>query len=452
MKRLLFVLIASLLLVGGLVMDTSHVVEAAVPVKQRIGVLPPPATLLKLQPVPPQALGKTFPVTAVLTTDNGTPIADQSINLLVGGLFEGQARTNTQGQAVITVNTDYTAGTYTLKAIYQGTRQYGPSSNTTKLVISPYVLEVQCIPALPGVNFKLGDQVFTSGSDGLAHISVNRVGTYTLQVLPLNDSSSNQRIEFNRWVDEVFTPYRDVNIPSDKPVQVGLAVSAKVGQTFVDLQNRSVDLSRITSITMRSSQGTNYTFNDGQPRWMPASLVTRRVGGLEVVQIQYSVMNVQVDGSNVVSQAQQRFYAHPGDVWTIQLLLFSAQISAKDAFLGFPVGKSILLQYPDGTRQTFKFGKDHQINVNSLARGIYLVQVQGVAGFTPITPVALSQNQIMDLSVLTRVDIFLAVTTGTLLALGMVAVGRARRLRLRKPSSALAYSRQSPKLTGLQDR
>jgi hypothetical protein len=201
---------------------------------------------------------------------------------------------------------------------------------------------------------------------------------------------------------------------------------------------------------MKSSQGTTYTFNDGQPRWLPASLVTRRVGGLDVVQIQYSVMNVQVDGSNVVSQAQQRFYGHPGDVWTIQLLLFSAQISAKDAFLGFPVGKSILLQYPDGTRQTFKFGKDNSVTVNSLARGIYLVQVQGVSGFTPTTPVALSQNQVMNLSVLTRLDIFLAVTFGALLALGLIAIGRAQLLKRRRPSNALAFRHQVPQAANLK--
>jgi hypothetical protein len=454
LKHFYIVLIASILLAGGLVLNVHPVVQAAAPGNRGTTIIQTEPTILKLQPVASQPLGKSFQVTAILTTASGEPIVDETINFLVGGLFEGQARTDTHGQASITVNTNYPAGSYTLKAIYQGTRAYQPSAGTTDLTISPFILEVQTVPSLPGVNFKLGDQVFSSGSDGIARVPVNRAGTYTLQVLPLNNPGSNQRIEFNRWVDEVFTPYRNVIIPIDKPIQVGLEVSYKVSQTFVDLQNHPVDLSRITSITMKSSQGTTYTFNDGQARWLPASLVTRRVGGLDVVQIQYSVMNVQVDGSNVVSQAQQRFYGHPGDIWTIQLLLFSAQISAKDAFLGSPVGKSILLQYPDGTRQVFKFSKDNSVTVNSLARGIYSVQVQGVAGFTPSTPVALSQNQVMNLSVLTRLDIFLAVTLGTLFALGLIYIGRAKLLNQRKAPNALANPRQlrqRPGLKSLQD-
>lgn len=439
MKRLLIITLSSLIFAVGLAGNVIHTVQASAPAGSGNIIIPTQPTVVSMSPVAEQALSKMFSLSARLTTTNGTPIPNQTINFLVGGLFTGQARTDANGMASISVTTDYAAGKYLVKGVYQGSRQYNPATGTTELVILPATFEVQTVPALEGVNFKLGDQVFTSGKDGMATVSVGRPGDYTLQVLPSNIPGSKQRLDFVRWMDENFSPFRKVTIPTDKAVQVGFQVSYQVGQTFVDLQNHPVDVSRITSITMKSSQGTTYTFNDGQTRWFPASLVTRRVGGLEVVPIQYSIMNVQVDGSNVVSQAQQRFYVHPGDVWTIQLLLYSAQVSARDAFLGFTIGKGIILQYPDGTRSEFAFGKDRSVTVSSLARGIYHVQIVGVKGFTPSTPVALSQNQEMSIKVLTSLDIFMAVTFGTLFALSLILIGRTELLRRRQKTQVKPF-------------
>ncbi len=389
-------------------------------------------TVLRIQPLSPLPIGKQFDITAILTTADGAPIPDKSVNILIGGVYEGQTRTDAKGQGIVTITSDLSAGKYTVKAVFLGTRQFDASNGIADLELLPSVFEVNTVPALSGVKFTMGGKEFVSNADGVARVNIDRIGTYTLKVVQNYVIGPNQQVEFMRWMDDVFVPYRDVKIPQDNPIQVGFQVNYRVGQNFFDLQNQPVDLNRITSITLKNSQGTSYTFNDGQPRWLPASLVTRRVGGLDVVLIQYSVMSIMVDGSNVVSQAQQRFFAHPGEVWPIQLLLFSAQITAKDAFLGTAIGTGIIMEYPDSTRQRFVFDKSHQVKVNSLARGIYKVQVYGASGFTPITPVALSQNQVVNLTVLTRVDIFIVVTLLSLLAMGLVVVGRTQILNLRQ--------------------
>jgi hypothetical protein len=389
------------------------------------------ATSLRIVPIGPQPLAKPFTVTAVLTDAFGSPIINSTVNFLIGGSFVAQNKTNSQGQATVTIKSDLAAGSYDLRAVYLGSHQFDGSTNHTGLVILPTEYVIQTVPPLPNVQFKLGDQVFASGQDGYARVQVNRGGNYTLQVLPDTTNDPDIRVEFNRWFDEVYLPYRTVQVPQANPIQIGFQVSYKVGQTFIDLQNKPVDVSRITTITLKSSQGTTYTFSDGQQRWLPASLVTRRATGLEIVPIQYGVISVVVDGSNVVSSEQQRFYTHPGDIWPIQLLLFSARFTARDAFLGSSVGTGILLDYPDGTQQNhFKFGADHSVTINSLARGIYHVQITGVTGFSPSTPVALSQDQDMSISVLTRLDIFLGVSLGSLFALGLVVVGRTQILNM----------------------
>jgi hypothetical protein len=388
------------------------------------------ATVLRLHPIDPQPLAKPFTATAVLTDASGAAVSNTTVNFLIGGSFVAQNRTDSQGQAIVTITTEVPAGSYDLRAIFLGSHQYDGSSTDTKLVILPTTLVVQTVPALPNIQFKLADQVFTSGSDGFARVQITRAGDYTLQVEPSPPADQNMRVEFNRWFDDVYVPYRTVHVPEPSTIQIGFQLSYKVGQTFVDLQNKPVDIARVTTITLKSNQGTTYTFGDGQPRWLPASLVTRRSTGLEIVPIQYGVTSVVVDGSNVVSSEQQRFYTHAGDNWPIQLLLFSARFSARDAFTRGAVGKGIFLDYPDGTRNRFLFGPDHSVSIPSLARGIYHVEVFGVLGYAPSTPVALSQNQDMSLSILSRLDIFAAVTLGTLFALGLVVVGRTQILNL----------------------
>jgi hypothetical protein len=402
------------------------------------------ATVLRIVPLGPQSLSKPFNATAVLTDAAGGPVANSSVNFLINGSFVAQTRTNSQGQANVTIKTDVAAGKYTLRAVFLGSRQYDGSSNETDLVIQPTELVVQTVPALPNVQFKLGDQQFVSGKDGFAHVQVDRSGDYTLEVLPDSATGPGMRVEFNRWFDDVYVPYRDVTIPEPQVIQVGFQISYKVGQTFIDLQNKPVDATRVTTISVKNTQGTTYTFSDGQKRWLPASLVTRRSTGLDIVPIQYGVTSVMVDGSNVVSAEQQRFFPHADETWPVQLLLFSARFTARDAFLGIPVGTGILLDYPDGNQHNhFKFGSDHAVSIDSLARGIYHVQIVGVAGFSPSTPVALSQNQDMSISVLSQLDIFLAVSLGTLFALGLIVVGR---------TQILSWFRERGKKAPQQDR
>jgi hypothetical protein len=330
---------------------------------------------------------------------------------------------------------------YTFRAIFEGNKDYDSSSGSLAVTINPADLVVQTIPPLDGIRFRLNGTAFVSGSDGKAHILVGKAGEYTLEVGTDNVKGSHRKVDFSRWEDEVFDPTRQIKVPSDKPIQVGFEVSYQVGQDFVDLQNQPVDLTRIISITLKSSQGTTYTFADGKPRWLPSSLVTRRAIGLDIVPIQYSVMSVMVDGSNVVSQAQQRFYPHPDEIWPVQLLLFSIQVAAKDTFMGSAIGDGIVLDYPDGSRQKFSFGKDHSVTVQSLARGIYHVQVTGASGFVPSTPVALSQDEVIDLTVLSRLDIFVAVTLGVFFALGLIVIGRMQNFGVRNKKQSTQSAR-----------
>jgi predicted RNA-binding Zn-ribbon protein involved in translation (DUF1610 family) len=157
--------------------------------------------------------------------------------------------------------------------------------------------------------------------------------------------------------------------------------------------------------------------------------VIRLNNGLEETKILYSVMSVIIDGSNVVSQAQQRFYVHQNDVWTVKLLLYSARFTARDALFHFPIGTGIQMEYPDGDVQSFNFNSNQQHTSTGLARGIYRVTVIGAKGFAPPTPIALSRNQDVELMVFSYLDMGVLLSIGVILALGLLFFGRPHLIR-----------------------
>jgi hypothetical protein len=400
--------------------------------------IPAQQTILKLAPLGAQDMGKLFTVVANLSDAKGTVLSDQHIQFYLDDQYIGQGQTMF-GVASLIITKNYSAGQHRLFAIYLGNRQYTTSSDTATIQVNPVTLQIKTVPAVAGMHFKLGDTSFVSGQDGVATLPVNHVGSYSLTVDPSSANTDNTRYELERWSDENYTDQRDINIPTSKVMQVGLDVYYKVGMTFKDLSGDPVDPGRVTSITIKSAQGDYYTFPDGQPRWLLASVISRRSYGLEPTNIQYSLMSVLVDGSSVVNQYQQRFYTHPGEIWPLTLLLYSVHISAQDAIFRNSIGTGVALEFPNGRLETIPFSADKDVTISSLARGNYHVQITGISGISSYTPIALSQDQEVDLMLPTQLDIIVAFATGILFALGILFIGRPWLflLRSRKATRAL---------------
>jgi hypothetical protein len=382
-------------------------------------------TILTLEPPTSVSVGNPTTVVMHLALFEGEPVADQRVELYVNGVHERTAKTDSTGDVSIRIRQDV-AGTYKLEAYFKGARHplLGFSKASADLVVTPEIVEIHTTPSLPNIKFSLDNQIFASDDYGVARIPVKKAGTYHLELLPLKTQDSNIQISFDRWGDEIFKPFRDIEVPLNTPLELGLAVSYQVSQTFVDLSSRPVDPSRVTSVTLKGSNGTTYTFEDNKPHWLQAGRVIRLNNGLEQTKILYSVISVMVDGSNVVSQAQQRFYVNPDDVWTVQLLLYKARFTARDALFGFPIGSGIHMEYPNGKFQSYSFNTGDGYTIDGLARGIYRVKVTGAKGYAPVTPIALSRDQDVELMVFSYLDLGVFLAVGLFLSLGLLLFGR----------------------------
>jgi hypothetical protein len=357
-----------------------------------------------------------------LATDAGIP--DKSITFSTYGVVLGQTHTDSDGSYKIQIARDLPAGKYQITAAFKGAHLLAPASTVFSFEILPTIFTVETVPAVAGITFQMDGQLFVTGQDGMASINVNHAGQYRLEMLLDRYNNPSEEIQFGRWSDNYYQPYRDVTVPSNTVTQVGLNIYHKVNLKFVDLESFPVDPSRISEITIRSVQGDVFTLMPGDTPWVPASRTARYHTGLEKTDLLYSVNSVIIDGSNVVNSAQQRFYANADDTWSISLLLYSLHITARDALLASPTGKSVELVFPNGQSAYYPLDKSGRLDVHALARGIYHVNLLGANGLGTSTQVALSRNQIVNLNIITKMDIVAFGFVSAGLAMGMVIYGR----------------------------
>ena len=396
-------------------------------------------TFLTFGQVPGVDLGKPFIVSGYLKANTGVPITFLDVIFTINGNKVGQARTNAAGFFQRKFNNKFSAGKYTISATTKTNHFYLGAAGSTSVEILPTDVRVQTVPPTPGLAFNLGGKTFFAGSDGVADVQVGIPGKYQLSVLADQYSNPNQRVQFARWLDETYQPSKTIEVPSTKALEVGLNVYQQVGETFVDLSGFPVAPSRIKQFTIRSAQGDLFTLKNGQPVWIPATRVARFQNGLIVTNLEYSVIDMQVDGSNVVNKSQQRFFVHPNDTWQISLILYTLNIRANDGLFGSSVGKSVNLVYPDGHVQNFLLDLNGTAAIHGLARGDYSVQVLNAKGLKQNIPVALSRSQTIDINVPTNLDLMVVAGLGLLVALSLIIFGRLQPLRPRTKNDRPAH-------------
>lgn len=289
---------------------------------------------------------------------------------------------------------------------------------------APGVLTIRTVPSLAGARFALDGTIFVSAANGVAAISAG-TGSHILEALPVEERTG-VRAEFDRWGDDFFQPRRPIEIRTGTELEVGYDVSYPVTFSFEGLEGEKVSPKRVTSVTLRSSLGGLFDFKDPGPHWLQAARVIRRSIGLESKEVQWSIEEAFVDGSNVVNRTEQRFILEKQDRWSIRLLLFSVRFTSKDALLGSPVGSHVVIEYPDGGVRRVPLNDDGSVEVTALARGHYMAHVDA-SGISPATPISVSRaDQEAELKVITYMDLGLFALAMIGLAVGLAFIGRPR--------------------------
>lgn len=380
--------------------------------------------IINLDPLHPIEMGQSFILSGTIEDLQGNPLADKPIFFSINGEYLGQTPSDQEGEFSREFKQSLDAGIHKITADNNRDNLFNDNSPFVFLSIFPAKVRVQVTPPIPDVGFMMDGRKFFTDQEGLATIEINKYGTYRLTVLDDEYDHPGQRIELGRWTEEIYQPYQDISVPTNRVIQVGLNVYQIFSMDFIDLEGEKVDPSRVTEFTIRSLQGDVFVLNDGEPRWFPASRTARRLTGLEETKLYYSILNVIVDGSNVVNQSQQRFYTSAGGNLTIELILYSLQVNAKDGLFGWPIGKSLLLEFPDGRIEEYPLDEQGTVKIDSLARGTYFLRISGVKGIDNRIPVALSRDQNINMKVITNLDIAVFGAFGLIFVLGLLLYGR----------------------------
>jgi len=314
-------------------------------------------------------------------------------------------------------------------------------------------LTVRSVPALQGLDFSFDGRHYTTSKDGTVQIPA-LPGTHRLVALPWRHAGRGIKVAFARWGDDSFTPARKVTMASSRALEVGYGVKFLRGVSFydcigaedddtrtgcVDNRTRAVDPSRVHSVTLANMIGEKFVLGADQRKWFEGVRVARRLHGLEETVITYSVMQVMISGTNVVNQAQQRYYfSKPADrrkvpygrhtffadrSLHVRLSLYDAKFATHDLLFRRPVGNAIQLTYPDGHKQIVSLQKG-KTTIKSLPRGLYQVVVKTSAGIRMTVPVSLSKNQDMQLKVISYADVGSSFLVFLLVSLALVTARR----------------------------
>jgi hypothetical protein len=284
----------------------------------------------------------------------------------------------------------------------------------------PGTLDVQTLPPVPGASITIDGRTFVTDDHGFVHIEIDRWTQDLKERIEIPDIMlpDGSQASFARWFGWSNTLQDDVT--------AALFVEFPIAYTFIDLQGNPIDPATVDSLTFKSSTGVSHTFEQSEhtdQHMLRGSRVVPTQAGPINKELYYTLESVMVRGTNVVNRAQQRYHPATESAWTVQLRYFFVDFSARDAFFGFPIGSAVKLVNPDGHVEQIPFGSGANLRLGPLPRGEYQVSAVG-PGFSPPAPLMLTRDQLVEMKVITYVDMAFAGILLAVIGFGLLFTGR----------------------------
>ena len=257
------------------------------------------------------------------------------------------------------------ARSYAVEVTFGGARGLAASSATATLTILAAAIQIRTVPALPNLRVTLGTETALTGPDGVAALPVPKTGAYqlTVDLNPDNSATATIKASFVRWLDNVYTANRTIDVVGPATYVMGVRVAYRATIQYVDLNNQPVDPTIISQAKFSTGTGTDDIVLNSQTGakdvWWTAASAVRFSTALTASPTTYRALSVTIHGAEVVNRGQQAWTPTQNGVWTIQLLLYSMTVQTRDALFGTPVGGQLKLTYPDGVavQERLDFGR-----------------------------------------------------------------------------------------------
>jgi hypothetical protein len=286
---------------------------------------------------------------------------------------------------------------------------------------SPVTLTIRTIPALRGIRFTLDGVALTSGPGGTAaHTEQHNFSQHTLRLLDSTVVRQDRQYRFTRWAgqrdpDQAFrATVHGLPMRANYTITAAFSVWCPVTPRFTDQHGRALYPAQIAQVTVRSDTGQTASLRPSGTTWLQCTRPVARGSTLHSQDVQYSVQNVMVSGTNVVRAGIERFWPGRTRAPTIVGYFHDLTITAHDALFGGPTGQETLVTLPDHTVLTEPLGPRHTATLSNLPQGSYRVQVKAEGAIVSTQTLRLSRDMTVDLTAVSPID--LAALGGGLLA------------------------------------
>ena len=273
-------------------------------------------------------------------------------------------------------------------------------------------VQVQVVPALPGVAFTLDGHSYVTGPGGTAVVDDAQLNgaaerlTVTPNQVVAGGPGTGVRVSLDRVAtDPNHGPFtRKLVAELDEDQQVTMSFSAPKNPATTKVT--AVPLRQVSSVTLTDSLGGTLHYTGAElaaPVWLPASRPALASAGANGRLVTYAFKSVVMRGANVVNSGQRRFTPYKQPTWEVPVILHSLTIEANDLLAGAPAGKTAQLTFPDNSVETVPLGPQHKVTLYNLPRGTYQLKVGG--GLIALSStVRLSRDQTATEVVITGAD------------------------------------------------
>ena len=305
------------------------------------------------------------------------------------------------------------------------------------------VLEIVTVPKVPGAAFTVDGRAHRANSQGVVRLKVSSLDKHKISVVDKKIPQDDRNLEFVRWYSgsqdqDYLDQLNGLTVKRNLRIKAGYRATYTLQYSFVDKARDPVDGRRVSRVEFRGDNGQTVSGNGSGKLTVVGIRPVTNGGTLIAKKVNYTVQRVDVDGSNVVQVNDQKFVPSHKTKLVIPLQLHTVHFSTRDFLFGEPVGKSVLLKYPDGQRHEVRLDADGKATVEGLARGSYTVEVNA-PGLPFERPLVISRTQYVDLPHVSRLDIVVAVGVLAALMFGLYLVRvRGRSVILRSPRVGLS--------------
>ncbi len=301
--------------------------------------------------------------------------------------------------------------------------RFDPLSSTVwPLQLQPVrgTVEIDTVPATPGVSFLLEGATFTTDAKGHATGPVSDLNAVDSR-LALNtpDTPAGPTVALLR-VSRV-----GAGGAFRRHLVAALAVSRPVSLSFADRTGGTVPADRVGGVVLTGGGKTlKVTSAQLQDHVSLLAERARLVHGVwKPQQVTYTVTSVDVEGSDAVFAGQQHFNPNHASSWPIALSVFNVSVTVRDVLFGSRVGSAATVTRPDGVQYAVQLDGDQPTVLRSLVRGQYVLTTKSAVAGARST-ILVSKSSDVELRVVTLRDVLVLGGLTVILGISVVWLGR----------------------------